>query len=136
MRIAHHHPIGDDGAAILAALQDVESWQEWVPGLIAVACVPDPATPGGWDVQLLLRGPRELALRLLVAPMDEGVAFRLLQGDASSLSGDVRVNKDAIDWNAEAVWPVPVPGPLLVELRTEVLPRYSRALVMFAACQN
>ncbi len=135
MRFVTRSEIPLPGQAIRATLNDLEGWSRWVPGCLAAQVEPQP--DGGRDITLRLRAPRLLTLRIAVREEADGLSYQMVEGDAITASGVIRVfETDAggcdVSWEQELLFPVSVPRPLLRELQDETAPRWLAALARAA----
>lgn len=125
------------GAEVRGLLHDVEAWTDWVPGLAILSrgeTVYDGAAerPRRVEVAVLFQAPRDVRMRVSVILRPWGIELSLVEGDLSSLEGELRVEDRRegcrICWDLELSSPLHLPGALVEELRTEVVPRWIDAL--------
>ncbi|TNE89153.1 MAG: hypothetical protein EP330_11985 [Deltaproteobacteria bacterium] len=113
-----------EAATLRALVLDPAQWSLF-PGIESIAVE-------GSEVQLALRGPRRLSVRVELRETEEGAVAELVEGDLRALHVEVRiraVEKGAyvvLDMDLQA--PYAVPGPLLAELEQVTLARWLGAL--------
>lgn len=132
-RAALDVPAGD----ALEVLHAVDGWPSWVPGLARLVrgetvYAGGTSRPQRVEVDLVLRAPRDLHLRLAVGLEEHGVRLALVQGDATSVDGEITVAPAdggcELAWRLDVLVPFAVPGALAEELSQEVVPRWVEGL--------
>ncbi len=116
-------------ALLIERLHDIASWPEWMEGLQSVEVV----RPGAHaEVVLVFGNPRQFSVRMDIDCQDGGVFCSLIEGEVTGVQVDLRIEPGSkgsqIRWDIYLHFPLTVPGALLTELRTSVVPRWSRAL--------
>ena len=130
MRFAGTATLPQSPATVRAALHDVAGWGQWAPGLASLAVLVESEDRA--EVAAEVAGPPRTRVRIDVQKRDDGLAFGLIEGDVSMLSGMVHATEHAegttLAWAVEVRLLVVLPGTLQAELAQEVLPRWVHAL--------
>ena len=114
-------------------IRDLDGWGQWLPGLRSAEVV---AHTNAVVVQLDFLAPRPLSVSVDVTELDDGVRFRMVEGDLVTLEGAVTVSARkggcTLLWRMSLGFPTSIPGPLLAEIELEILPAWSGALIRAA----
>ncbi|MCO4743459.1 MAG: SRPBCC family protein [Proteobacteria bacterium] len=122
MRFSAERLLSPKPEIVLALLHDVGAWG-FLPGSDEVR-----ASDAGGEVQLVLRGPRPLTVRLEVQRTDDGLRASLIEGDLKNLRARCTVvpegegSRVALSLELQSL--LPVPGCLVAELDEHVLGRW------------
>ncbi len=114
---------------LLARLHDLDGWAAWLGPQVGFEVHRAGVSS---EVQLDLRVPRPVRLRLEVLSQNDGIVVMLVEGELQGV--EVEVQAVAVGEASElraAVWvqfPVAVPGALLRELEHEAVPRWLNAI--------
>jgi hypothetical protein len=102
-----------DASAIVAALHEPASWPSWLHGATTDLA--------GDEVTVTFTAFRPIRVRLALDRRQDGLAWRLIEGDVTALEGSIVVSGTGITWEHDLVLPVTLPGALVADL--EALPR-------------
>ena len=129
MQLDVHASLDASPECVVERLHDIAQWTSWMEGLDSVEVI----RPGKHaEAVLVFRSPRRFTLRMDIDCQRDGLFCSLIEGEVTGVQAELRVAPDQtgslVTWSLYLHFPLTVPGALLTELRTELLPRWSRAL--------
>jgi hypothetical protein len=133
VKIEHRTTGSEDPEWVIEVLRDLDGWHRWLPGALEAEVV---VHTNAVVVELSFVAPQPLTISVDVTDVPDGIRYRMVEGDLSTLEGEVRVSEHrdgcTVTWSLTVEFPVYVPGPLLAELEREILPDWSRSLLKAA----
>ena len=109
-----------DASAVVALLHRPAQWH-WLGGAL------EPVSSD--ELVVSFETPRPVWLHLKMSHRTDGVDIALVQGDVTHLQGAVVVADGCVRADLDVVFASTIPGVLLTELQSEVLPRWLQGLV-------
>lgn len=133
MKITHQITGTPSPGEVLRVLKDLEGWSAWMTGVNASEVVHQ---TNAVVLQLAFETSRPVSVSVDVTETREGLRFRMVEGDLTSVDGEISVHPHAagcvLSWQTTLAFHGAIPGTLLAEFEREVIPGWCEGLLRAA----